>query len=227
MTRIAVLAGCCVVIAGCQVSVFGSEMITVIGSDVGTGGTSARSCGEPDDARRAREDAETCSDRCRIEGGALTGECAVVLDELRAGVATLDLRGADGLIVRMEICDPSGAAFELSDATSPAASSHDATLRLDDTRLTVRASEGSGVEPSQVSSWIAATGCTTRTLVLAEQLVYLADSEHGLCGTGMLRVDPPSDAEGSPDSRWYLALGGSIDGSAQGSGVRSVDLCFW
>jgi hypothetical protein len=49
----------------------------------------------------------------------------------------------------------------------------------------------------------------------------------GLCGNGMLRIDPPTDERGAPDARWYLSTGGSVDGRTSGSGVRSVSLCFW
>ena len=91
----------------------------------------------------------------------------------------------------------------------------------------MRASAGSEVPSSTVESFVPESGCHERTVVISDQLVFLVEADAGLCGTGMLRIDPPIDAEGTPDARWYLALAGSIDGSASGSGVRSASLCFW
>jgi hypothetical protein len=226
--------GAAALLAGCQISVMGGEPITLIGrSDVGSGGTTL-ACGEPDDARRAREADGGCPDACAIDVAAGTTDCENVrLDEVRQGVATIDLHDVDGAIITLEICDPTGVAFQIADSRTAdgdggdaGTSSHDAHVLLDGTTLHVHASEGSGVEPSTVSGWIPMAGCSTRTLVMEDQLVYLVEADAGVCGTGLLRVDPPADAEGSPDALWYFAAG-TIDGTQAGSGVRSARLCFW
>jgi hypothetical protein len=61
---------------------------------------------------------------------------------------------------------------------------------------------------------------------LADQIAFLLESRRGLRG-GMFRINPHTDDASTPDSLWYLSLAGSLDGAQPGSGVRSVDLCFW
>ena len=74
-------------------------------------GSEAQACGEPDDARRARESEEECAEHCRIENGALVGDCAIIaIDD--DGIATLDVGQVDGLVMRMEICDPRDTVLE-------------------------------------------------------------------------------------------------------------------
>lgn len=223
--RIALFAIVLGALPGCEISVFGSPPTTIIGTSTGSGGPEGHACSEPDDARRAREDEDACGEICRIEAGAITGECGAAT--IADGIATLDLADADGLVMRLEICDPSGLVFELGDARLRRGSSHDARLLVEATTMTVHGSEGAGLEPSSVRHWIAPSGCSTRTIVLTEQLVYFAEAEAGLCGTGLLRISPPTDAEGRPDALWHLALGRALEGEASGSGLRSVDLCFW
>lgn len=223
------LAGACAgAIAGCEVSLFGSEPLVIGTSGVGSEVTRARACGEPDDARAARTSEDGCAERCRIDAVAGTSDCdAVRIGEAREGVATLDLGSADGVALTVEICDPSGVVLQIGDATSSAASSHDATITLEGTTLTLRASSGSDVESSSVEGFVPASGCSERTIVIADQIVYLVEADAGLCGTAMLRIDPPSDARGSPDARWYLALAGRVEAGAEGSGLRAATACFW
>lgn len=244
-----VMFGLALVAGGCEVSFFGGSPVTVISaSGDSAGGTQARACGEPDDARRARQDAEACADRCVIRAASeeeragaagarfvTEGDCdAVTLGAPSEGVATLDLGSADGVVLTVEICDPEGTVMQLADSPSAAPgggdagdSAHDADVSLVDQALTVRASASTGVEPSTVQSFVPESGCHERTLVIADQIVFLVEPDAGLCGTGMLRIDPPVDAEGAPDARWYLALAGSVDGAAAGSGLRRASLCFW
>lgn len=233
-TRFCLFLGTLVgLLSACEISVFGSDPINVFGANPPTSGDSARACEEPEDGRRAREG--TCAERCRLDIAEGTTDCETLrLNEVRQGVATLDMGTADGVVITFRICDPEGIALHLSDSSTADAdggdaqtSSHDASVILEGTTLIVHASEGSGVEASSVESYVAATGCTERTLVLSEQLVYLADQNAGLCGPGMLRIDPPTDAEGTPDSLWYLSFAGTVDGERSGSGLREATFCFW
>lgn len=224
---------------GCEVSVFGSEPMTVIpGSGIGVGGERAGDrCDEPDDARQAREGAaDDCAAHCRIDVAAGTSDCGseVALGAVRAGVATLDLSSADGVVLTLELCDPTGAPFQLSDSPTARAtggdtgtSSHDADMLLDGTTLTLRAATTGQLEPSTIGGWVAAAGCTTRHVVVADQIAYLVEPGAGLCGRAMFRIDPPTDEEGTPDARWFLALDGSLDQERTGTGLRSVELCFY
>lgn len=234
-------------VAGCEVSVFGSDPIVIIGEHSSGGTEWAHACEEPEASREARAavaaddaDGETgCTLRCVLVGDG-AGECDAATPSTgadgseRPGVLELDLHDHEGVILTVEICDPSGTVLQIGDSPTTAAaggdggtSSHDADLVLSGTTLTVRPATTAETQASEIAGWATATGCSTRTLVLSEQLVYLVENEAGLCGPGLLRIDPPTDAEGSPDARWYLATAGSIDGTQSGSGLRRVEACFW
>jgi hypothetical protein len=226
---------CFLLLTQCEVSAFGSNPVVIGGS---SGGTSqgGHACAEPDDARRAREGGpEACASHCRIDVASGETNCdEVSLGDVRPGLATLDMSSDDGVLLTFEICDPSGYVMQISDSPTArpeggdqGSTSHDADLALEGTTLALRAATGSGVSPSSVAGFVSATGCSTRTIVLADQIAYLVETTAGMCGTGMLRISPPTDAHGAPDARWYLGLTGSVDGTVTGSGVRSVDLCFW
>lgn len=232
--RTACLLHFALLLSQCEISAFGSDPI-VLGSDT-SGSQGGHACAEPDDARAAREGApETCASHCRIDVATGFTDCdEVSLDEAHPTLATLDMGSDDGVLLTLEICDPAGLVFQLSDSTGAHAggggdgsTSHDADLALDATTLHLRAATDSGVASSAVSSFVAATGCSTRTVVVADQIAYLVETGAGLCGTGMLRIRPPSDAHGTPDALWHLALAGSVDGATTGSGLRSVEMCFW
>lgn len=218
----------------CEISAFGSEPL-VLGSDT-SGSQGGHACAEPDDARSAREGAPgACASHCHIDVATHTTDCdEISLSEARPDLATLDMGSDDGVLLTLEICDPSGLVFQLSDSPTGRAdggdagsTSHDADVALDGTTLHLRAATGSEVDPSTVSSFVTESGCSTRTVAVADQIAYLVESGAGLCGTGMLRIRPPTDERGRPDALWYLALAGSVDGETSGSGLRSVDLCFW
>lgn len=231
-------AASCVLASGCEVSLFGSEPITLAGGTSAGGTSSAYACEEPDAARLARtgvEEEDHCVTRCRWESGqAFECRSAHPLEGVRSNVLELDLHDADGLLLTFEVCDPEGVALQLSDSVSGSSaggdagdSAHDADVILVGNTLHVRASSGAQTPPSQVENYVSEEGCSTRTLVISEQVAYLVDGERGLCGPGLFRIDPPTDAEGSPDARWYLGTEGSVDGGSEGSGLRSAELCFW
>lgn len=228
--------GLSVLLASCTVSVFGSDEITIIGAQA-PGGEGGQACGETDDALRAREDPERCVAHCAVgPGGELAGACSYLeASDEREGLLTLDMSEADGVVIELEVCDPSGVVFQVADSPTADAdggdagtSSHDASVLLEGTTLHVRASEGSDIPASEARNYVAATGCTTRTIVLADRIAYMVDAERGLCGDAMFRIDPPDDTEGTPDSLFHMAIGSAVDGSAPGGqGFRSAALCFF
>ncbi len=246
MKRAPLLALALGAVPACEVSVFGSEPIVIIGEHSAGGTEWAHACEEPEASREARAaiaagdgDGDSgCTLRCVLVGEG-AGECEAARrspreSEPAAGPIELDLHDHEGVILTLEICDPRGTVLQLGDSATTAAgggdggtSSHDADLSVTGTTLTLRPASTAETPASEVSAWIAAEGCTVRTLVLAEQLVHLVENDVGLCGPGLFRVDPPTDAEGSPDALWYLSAEGSLDGTAPGSGVRRVEACFW
>jgi hypothetical protein len=247
MRRATLLLALALCITACEVSVFGSDPIVIIGEHSAGGTEWAHSCEEPEASREARAavasgsaDGETgCTLRCVLSGEG-AGECdaaEAMLDEAgaaRPGLVQLDLHDHEGVILTVEVCDPTGTVLQLGDSPTNAAgggdagsSSHDTDMVLVGTTLSIRPATAAETPASAVEGFVAETGCTTRTLVISEMLVYLVEPDVGLCGPGMFRIDPPTDAEGSPDARWYLSTAGSLDGTATGSGLRRIDACFW
>ncbi len=220
---------------GCEVSLFGSDPIVVIGES-GAGSEGGHACTEPDDARRAREERPgSCAEHCRIDAVAGTTNCdEISLAPGRPSLATLDMSSDDGVVMTFEICEPTGIVLQIGDSATTLAeggdqgsSSHNADLALDGTTMHLRAATTSSVSPSTLEGFLPREECSTRTIIVADQIAYLLESRRGLCGTGMFRVNPPTDEHGAPDSLWYVSLAGSLDGTREGSGIRSVDLCFW
>jgi hypothetical protein len=235
MRALGCLLALAVLIPGCEISLFGSDPIVVIG-DNGAGSEGGHACTEPDDAARAREEMpDSCAEHCRIDVTAGTTNCdEISLSSERPTLATLDMSSDDGVLMTFEICEPAGYVLQIGDsATSRAdggdegSTSHNADLALDGTSLRLRAATSSSVQPSTIEGFVPEGECSTRTIIVADQIAYLLDSRRGLCGTGMFRINPPTDDHGAPDSLWYVSLAGSLDGTRPGSGVRSVDLCFW
>ncbi len=239
MTRAARLFFLLAAVPGCEVSVFGSDPIVIV-PEGSTGGTrEAHACEEPEDARHVREEGEdACDVHCVIGEDELSGSaplsCSHVAAGARPGLYTIDMSSHDGIVLELEICDPTGTVFQVSDSITGApgggdagTSAHDADVLLSGTDLHLRASSTAAVPESVVASFVPATGCTTRRIVLSEQTLWLVDVGRGLCGSGVLRINPPIDAEGTPDALWHLATAGSVDGAASGSGLRSADICFW
>lgn len=239
LAGLAALAHIAVLASGCEVSVFGSDPIVLVGDGTAGGTRDAHACEEPPDARHAREEGDGgCDVRCVLDAEALAAgtapECEHLAVGARAGVYTIDVSRHDGVILELEVCDPIGTVLQVSDSATGApgggdagSTAHDADLLLSGTDLHLRASTTVAIPESIVESFATATGCSTRRVVLSEQLIWLVDVERGLCGSGVFRIDPPVDAEGTPDALWHLATTGSVDGSASGSGLRRVEICFW
>jgi hypothetical protein len=222
-------------VPGCEVSLFGSDPIVVIG-DNGAGSEGGHACTEPDDARRAREEMPgSCAEHCRIDAIAGTTNCdEISLSAERPSLATLDMSSDDGVLMTFEICEPTGYVLQIGDSATTLAdggdsgsSSHNADVALVGTSMHLRAATTSSVAASTIESFLPEEECSTRTIIVSDQIAYMLETRRGLCGTGLFRINPPTDDHGAPDSLWYVSLAGSLDGTRPGSGVRSVDLCFW
>jgi hypothetical protein len=222
--------------SSCSASMRGGRLRSLRPEDNALGRAEARVCGEPQAARRARIARQGCLERCSLVYGELSAGCSfVTAGELRAGVATLNMHGLSGVSLRVRVCDPAGINMHLADSPTAVleggdagSSDNDAQLILDGASLTIRPSEAMNIQASRVENFVDASGCSMRTIEVADSAIYLVDEEVGLCGAGMLRIDPPTDPAGRPDALWYLALGTSVDGrGAAGRGLESVELCSW
>ncbi len=232
---------------GCEVSVFGSEPIQLGGGVGPHSGGETGACGEPEETRVARErlssgdpatgEESPCAYHCVIADGAITeasrATCPLAtLDD--AGLVHLDMSRSDSVVVRAALC--TGTVFQLadsigarSDGSDDETSSHDASLSLHGGTLDLCPAHDGGLAASHVQGYVpahASSECIVRTMEITDAVVYLPEIERGLCGTSMLRIDPPTDSQGTPDSLWHLSLGRSLDGAHTGTAPPSLDLCF-
>lgn len=233
-------------IAGCEVSVFGSEPVSVFGGGTPTSGGNEGRCGEPEEMRVARvqlnaqrqadgtiEGESPCAYTCVIEGGALTTtEGCPILTRADDGTFTIDMARADALILRGEFCEAStlqlgDTAHANADGSDDATSSHDASVFIEGGMLRITPAHGSALTSSRIEGF--ANECTTRTIEVMDSVVYLSDLERGLCGTSMLRIDPPTDEQGAPDSHWHLSVGRALTEAPTDEAAHApsrLELCF-
>lgn len=248
MSRPALALTCCaslLALAGCEVSVFGGEPVSVFGAQpASTGGNEGR-CGEPEELRQARvqlrdiaeeesEGESPCAYTCILEHGALAStEGCPILTSNADGSFTIDMGRADALLMRGEFCAAS--TLQLADSANAhedggddASSAHDASVYIHEGTLRLSPAHGSSLAASRIEGF--ASACTMRTIELMDSVVYLSDIERGLCGTSMLRIDPPTDAQGAPDSRWHLSLGRTLNAATSEGDAAHVparlELCF-
>ena len=228
---------------GCEVSAFGSEPVQLFGGVGPSSGGEAGRCGEPEDARRGREQlADTsgespCAYRCVFENGVATapdGTSCSLVEAAADGSLVIDMSRSDAILARVELCEPTvlqlaDSAGARHDGADDAAASHDASVLVHGGDLDLFPAHGGNLMASHVAGFVpesAEDACVTRTLELTDSVVYLPDLERGLCGTSMLRIDPPTDEQGRPDSSWHLALGRSLDGALTGAPPPRLELCF-
>lgn len=236
------------VVAGCEVSVFGSEPMTVISAGSERVSVETSSCAEPEDGARVRGGGEeACSYRCVLERGVLADGQDCPLRQLESTTASVtrysvDLRNADGVLMEVTVCGDAtleGTSLHLGDSEGARldgddpARLHDASFAIVGDGLELQPSHESGVSRSSVrpvfprAEGSDPTGCRRATLMVADEVVYIASLERGLCGPAMLRLDPPTDTPAEPDRVFTLALGGRLDGSDPGVVPDRTELCFW
>jgi hypothetical protein len=173
------------------------------------------------------------------------------LKELRGIRARLavDMTSAAELRVAFEICDPTGYVLDIGDSSSDNGGGgdwgdfeHDAEVLVYDTDLTAfssdlgyeQTSEREGYHPLLLSrpDYLAATGCSVRTLHLRDQ--YIADADDPTLRTQSptaLRINPSTDAQGYPDAQWHIGVNRVVsswydDRVRIGTGVTTLRLCF-
>jgi hypothetical protein len=191
---------------------------------------------------------------CLYDGGELncTGEVGLAALNATSGDSArlvLDMTTAAELRVLFEICDPVGYALNIGDSPSDNGGGgdwgdfeHDAEVLVYGGDLTAWSSDlgyeqispDEGYHPLLLSraDYLPAQGCSVKTLVLRDQ--YIADSSDPSLRTQSptaLRINPSTDAQGSPDAQWYIGVNRVVsnwyrDRDRVGSGVNALRICF-
>jgi hypothetical protein len=178
-----------------------------------------------------------CVVSCEVTGTSAPCTAPFSVTSTTAGVVLrVDMTGHAEMQLEVEVCDPTGFLVHLAD--SPSCNgwsgdggdfSNDAEVHTSGTGLYAYASdEGGSVNLLTLADYLPASGCANRTLLIGDQYLASADGSFArLDSPYLLRINPPADAEGTPDAIWYLGFGRSVGSSSRtGTGFSLAKICL-
>lgn len=179
-----------------------------------------------------------CKFTCNYDYSTSTTDCgsgAITFQVLSPGdpsVLRVDMTNMDSLEAVINVCDPAGPYFQIADSRSnglgkgdDGITSNDAHLLLSDTDIEFfRNDFGAGSQ--KVVDFVAAAGCSIRTIVVADQTIEAPNLS--VNDATALRLDPATDLQGAPDRLWYLGINRTVDTTVEneGSGLEDVNFCL-
>ncbi len=187
-----------------------------------------------------------CSYSCEVDVVRGTSTCTgpITVMSQSGPTATLraDLHGQSALLASVEACEPDGWMFHVSDSPSGDGWGGDAGDASNDAELHVNGSASQRASTSVYVSDDAPPGqprlfatdpatfptgaCMARTFYVADQQVAIDDG-FAVCSPALLRIDPPSDREGTPDALFWIGIDRTVgNGARSGSGIVRVALCL-
>jgi hypothetical protein len=206
-------------------------------------GVAAAACAAP------APEVTDCRVRCTVDFDRHRTDCRgpITLDHTahdyrtsRQALFRVDMRGYDELAVEIEACEPSGWVLHVGDSRSNdgwggdmADFSNDAELHVNGapgllSSQLYASDEGSGrlVRPADRREISLAGRCERHRYGFADQRVSYDDGT-AVCDPALLRVQPPTDREGSPDATWWVGVNRTIRGGERvGTGVTQAVLCL-
>jgi hypothetical protein len=146
--------------------------------------------------------------------------------------ATIDMTGFSSVQITLEACDVTGWVFHVGDSPTndgfggdSGSSSNDAELQVYLGNLAVYGNDSFGGVRLSETAALPTSGCGTYEITLSDQRVMTPTMM--AMGAELLRIDPPTDAEGTPDALWYLGANRTYANATRtGTGLRSLALCF-
>jgi hypothetical protein len=186
-----------------------------------------------------------CTNECAFDVDHPVGLCTgAAFPTDGAGLFQIDVGGGDaGVYVEVEVCDPTGFAFVLSDsATSdgfggdvnPGATCYDAELQVTGSVVEVYRNDFAPLadrRAASIADLISPTGCTTLRIVVEDgRLSIDAPGRAPLVDDQLFRLSPAGaclDAQLAGDRRWFLAFERTPLGRVDriGDGVTSARAC--
>jgi hypothetical protein len=187
---------------------------------------------------------DDCRMRCSVDLIHGTSDCqgpvAVIAQAGPRARLSVDMSAARALVMEVEICDPAGWVFHMSDSPTgngwggdAATTSNDAEFHLNaaspNVGMAVYASDlAQGRYQGAMQSHVfdGTHGCVTRRILVADQQLA-TDDGLSMCDPALLRINPPSDAEGTPDAMWWVSIGGTFQSSGrEGAGMQRMTFCL-
>jgi hypothetical protein len=225
-----------------EASCSSSVLATSAGSEV-PGQSEAASCVAPP------PEVTDCRVRCTVDFDRHRTDCrgAITLDPSTHGdrateqaLFRVDMTGYRELDVEIAACDPRGWVLHVGDSRSNDGWGGDAADVSNDAELQVNGApgslssqlyasdEGSGrlVRPADRRQLTLGERCERHRYGFADQRVSYDDGT-AVCDPALLRIEPPSDREGTPDAIWWVGVNRTVRGGDRvGSGVRQAVLCL-
>jgi hypothetical protein len=177
-----------------------------------------------------------CAFSCSFDfagGSTDCGSGAITFQLLSPGdpsVLRADMSGMTSLEATIEVCDPVGPVFQIADSATNGLLKSDTGTTSNDAHLLLRGSDleffrnDFGTGSQSFADYVSASGCSTRTIVVADQRIELGGQT--ILDPAALRLDPPNDLEGSADRLWYLGINRVVDTAASDEGSGLVDMTF-
>ncbi len=180
-----------------------------------------------------------CRVRCSVDVVAGTTDCPPAVFSARRplvngqGVLAAHLAGRRGLELTAHICNPKG--FTLHVADSPScngyggdfgSSTWDAELQLAGSGVALFGSDAvHGAKLYADPAFLKATGCQDVKLFVGDGTVLAEEPCMTVSSDNALRLNPPNDREGKPDSDWYIGMNRVVGGGRTGLGLERLTLC--
>jgi hypothetical protein len=147
-------------------------------------------------------------------------------------VLRANMTGMTSLEATIEVCDPVGPVFQIADSSTNGLVKSDTGTTSNDAHLLLRGTDleffrnDLGAGGQVVGGFVSASGCSTRTIVVADQTIEAAGLM--IMEATALRLDPPADLEGTPDRLWYLGINRTVNTATQdeGSGLSNMTFCL-
>jgi hypothetical protein len=190
---------------------------------------------------------EACAYACELDVDSGRTTCGGSIKRIEAdgprSVFVVSMSRHGRLEITAEVCNPRG--YVLLVADSPGCdggggdngeSFYDAEVEIRDFNLTVYPNDMAQrptlttMRPGhqrQVPDYVARTGCSRRTLHLADGWFWDGiQPPFPMSSPSLLRINPPPASEGVPDGLWYVGINRSVyRADRTGSGVRYLRFC--
>ena len=184
----------------------------------------------------------SCAYQCAIDVVGNTNTCsgAIVTAVMGSrGRADVDMTGYTELELRAMVCDPSGWVVHLADSPTCDGGGGDVGTSSNDAEVYFfngvdyqmygndYAPAGSKLLSDNVGL-LPASGCSSVELIARDQYLELVQpTSIVVTSPYALRINPPTDTEGTPDALWYVGINRTYGSMLRtGSGVQSLSLCL-
>lgn len=183
-----------------------------------------------------------CLYQCAIDVLANSNTCSAAVSAMlmgSRGTAVINMSGYTELELRAMICDPTEWVLHLGDSPTNDGQGGDVGTTSNDaeahfifgTQYQVWGNDyvsGAAKTLADVPNALPASGCSSVVMIVRDQYIEVAQPVSNIVNSQYaLRINPPTDMEGTPDALWYLGMNRTIGSMLRtGTGLQNVSLCL-